>query len=336
MHELTIKQVDVFTCRPFCGNPAGVITEADGLSDDAMQMIASEMKMNLIEIAYVTLPRSPDALFRVRFFTPTKELDCSGHALMASCFALIEDGKIELNDGLTEVNMETGTGTIPVHIHFRRAGGDDSPDPGEHTILKFDDTEKNGILDRIMIKQPIHEFISSRTPVEEIANVLGISTGDITATGLPLVTASHDFTYLIIPVKNSETILNMKPDLIKLGLLNRKYGVHTNHIFTLDTLSPDCISYSRHFGPALGFWEDPASAIPSAGLGTYLVKYGISTKSTMIMEQGNEIDSLSRIHVEIDGDGDDMNGVGVGGQAVTSIARKIDSESREIIGTVRT
>jgi PhzF family phenazine biosynthesis protein len=172
MSDITIKGVDTVTTKPFSGNPAGVVTEADGLTDETMQEIASGMKMNLIEIAFVTLAQTDEAAFRVRFFTPSKELDMSGHVTIATCFALIEEGRVPLQDGLTKLSFETKIGNIPLEIYFRgsRFGGAVRENGDALTIRG----ENNGELERIMMHQPIYTFSPSQVPVGEIADVLGI------------------------------------------------------------------------------------------------------------------------------------------------------------------
>lgn len=332
MREVTIKRVDTFTTKPFCGNPAGVITEAGGLSTDDMQRIAGEMKMNLVETGFVVSPASEKTSFRVRFFTPNAELDLSGHVTIATCFSLVEDGRIPLDHGLTKVQLQTRAGNIAVEIHF--SGNDPSEAPNchddNHNTLILNG-KNMGRLERIMIHQPVYRYRSSTVPDNEIAEVFGIDENEITRTGLPPVIASYDLDWLIIPVLHKETILNMHPDLIKLGIWNRKYGIKSNHIFSLDTFNTECITYSRHFGPAIGLWEDPASATASAGLGAYLIEYGITRSDSMCMEQGKEVDSLARILVEIDHKGGEVDSVRTGGLAVTSITRKLNVDSGEIL-----
>jgi PhzF family phenazine biosynthesis protein len=127
--------------------------------------------------------------------------------------------------------------------------------------------------------------------------------------------------------------VNLHPDLIKLGMFNKKYGTFTNHIFTLDTFGDECISYARHFGPAMGLWEDPATAMSSGGLGEYLMKYGVTKSGSMVMEQGSDVDRLARIFVEITRGEKGGNTVKIGGTAATSIVRKlrIDGDNVEIV-----
>ncbi len=334
MSHLTIKCVDTFTTKPFCGNPAGVITEAGGLSEEVMREIASGMKMNLVEIAFVTLPETGNASFQIRFFTPSRELDMSGHVTIATCYALIEEGRIPLNDGLTKIIFDTKVGHVPIAIYFHQDYPSVMPEKnGKNGMALHLDGERSGTLERIMMCERAHHFNPANIPVRDIADVLGIDEFEITRTGLPFVRASHNLDWLIIPVHHKETILNMHPDLIKLGILNRQYGIQTNHIFTLDTFNSESITYSRHFGPAMGLWEDPASAIASAGLGIYLLQYGMTSTTSMVMEQGKEISSLARILVEIDQKEGEVDAVWVGGLAVTSITRTIDIQSGEIVST---
>ncbi len=311
MQELTIKCVDAFTNRSFSGNPAGIIVGADGLSTEIMQEIASNMYLNIIECGFVMQSTSKDAACRIRFFTPKREMGCSGHVAIAACYSMIEDWSIPLSDGVTDVVFETGMGNVQIDIHASK--GSDG------------DTDING-LEKIMMHQPVQRYRESDIPVDEIADVLGIDSSEITMTGLPVVIASADVDWLIIPVGHKETMVNLHPDLIKLGIFNKKYNTFTNHIFTLDTFSEECVSYARHFGPAMGLWEDPATAMSSGGLGEYLMKYGVMKSGSMMMEQGSDPDRLARIFVEITEGTNGANTVKIGGMAATSIVRKLRIE----------
>lgn len=328
MPELTIKHVDAFSTKPFCGNPAGVITEADELTREMMQKIASEM--NLSESAFVTLPESEDTVFRIRYFTPSNEVNLSGHVTIATCFALIEEGRIPLQNGITKVAFGTNIGSIPVDIHFNtRAGANHQNGIGEDSIPLSIGEGREGRLEKIMMHQSIKEYRTVTLPIREIAEILCIDESEIGKTGLPLEIIATGLEQLMIPVLHKESILEMNPDLIKLSLMNNKLGVQTNHIFTLDTFNQDCTTYSRHFAPSVGMWEDPATGTAAAGLGTYLFRHGVITSGSLVMEQGKEVDSLARILVELGQDIEETGAVQVGGLAVTSIRRKIRIENGE-------
>lgn len=91
MKKVSIYQVDAFTGKPFAGNPAGVVPEAEGLVGEELQLIAREM--NLSETAFVTRSQDAGADFDVRFFTPVTEVDLCGHATIATFHLLAELGR---------------------------------------------------------------------------------------------------------------------------------------------------------------------------------------------------------------------------------------------------
>lgn len=327
MENLIIKQVDAFTTKPFCGNPVGVITEADGLTEETMQNIASEM--NLSETAFVTLPESENAIFMLRFFTPTEEVDLSGHAIIAACYALIEDGRIEPYDGITSVLLDTKIGSVALDIHFRKPDQYHSMSNGGADVAV--DGRSIGMLEKIMMHQSIKEYRQSDIPVKDIAAIFGIDDSDILRTGLPIEIISTGLSQLMVPVMHKEIIRNMHPDMIKLGLMNGKNGIDTNHVFTIDTYDPGSVSYARHFAPALGMWEDPATGTAAAGLGTYLSRHGVITSTSLVMEQGIDRDNLARILVEIEEGEQESIKVLVGGLAVTSIKRNVNIEEGRLV-----
>lgn len=87
----TIVQVDAFTNQPFRGNPAAVCVLAEPRPDDWMQQIAAEM--NLSETAFL-LPEADG--YRLRWFTPTVEMDLCGHATLASAHVLWSEGHLPI------------------------------------------------------------------------------------------------------------------------------------------------------------------------------------------------------------------------------------------------
>ena len=86
MSNLKIFQVDAFTDRPFCGNPAGVCILQSPTNSDWMQKVAAEM--NLSETAFLS---EVDDGFNLRWFTPNVEVDLCGHATLASAHILWQE-----------------------------------------------------------------------------------------------------------------------------------------------------------------------------------------------------------------------------------------------------
>ena len=88
-----IVQVDAFTDRPFAGNPAAVCVLAEEVEARWMQDLAGEM--NLSETAFLVPEGGPAGTYRLRWFTPTIEVDLCGHATLASAHLLWEEGHLD-------------------------------------------------------------------------------------------------------------------------------------------------------------------------------------------------------------------------------------------------
>ncbi len=99
--------VDVFTDTPFAGNQLGVFTNATGLSDDEMLMLARELHFS--ETTFV-LPPEADGDVRMRIFTPVRELPFAGHPTLGTAFVL--GGPLQK----TIIKLETARGTVPVAL----------------------------------------------------------------------------------------------------------------------------------------------------------------------------------------------------------------------------
>src|ERR1700720_4954926 len=115
--ERRFYTLDVFSTTRFEGNPLAVITDGDGLSDDAMLAIAREM--NLSETVFVQKPPEDNALARLRIFTPREELKLAGHPVIATWFLLAELGVVPAQEGGVHVLQQTGAGVLPVEIRFK-------------------------------------------------------------------------------------------------------------------------------------------------------------------------------------------------------------------------
>lgn len=83
--KLPIYQIDAFADKPLQGNPAAVCPLSSWLSDQTLQAIAEEN--NLAETAFLVEEAGG---YRIRWFTPTKEVDLCGHATLAAAHALFD------------------------------------------------------------------------------------------------------------------------------------------------------------------------------------------------------------------------------------------------------
>ncbi|GAA0740486.1 PhzF family phenazine biosynthesis protein [Dactylosporangium roseum] len=110
MRMVRYSVVDVFTDRPFTGNPLAIVFDAQDLAGEQMQAIAREF--NLSESIFVLPPTTPEATYRVRIFTPQTELPFAGHPTVGCAVTLFRNGVIKDRD----VVQECGAGLIPIHI----------------------------------------------------------------------------------------------------------------------------------------------------------------------------------------------------------------------------
>ena len=83
-------EVDVFTDRPYRGNPLAVVLDGSGLTDDEMQRFATWT--NFSETTFLLPPTDPGADYLVRIFTTTRELPFAGHPTLGSCSAWLAAG----------------------------------------------------------------------------------------------------------------------------------------------------------------------------------------------------------------------------------------------------
>ena len=110
MKNYRIYQIDAFTRERFRGNPAGVVPNADGLSEEEMQDIAREL--NNSETAFVLSPTKNDHDVWIRFFTPTTEVPICGQATISAHYVRAIENKL----ANCRVLQRTGAGILPVDI----------------------------------------------------------------------------------------------------------------------------------------------------------------------------------------------------------------------------
>ncbi|HEX3542072.1 MAG TPA: PhzF family phenazine biosynthesis protein [Acidimicrobiales bacterium] len=128
---MEIYQVDAFAHEPFRGNPAAVCLLEGGGDEAWMQSVAAEM--NLAETAFLDADLSEPATYRLRWFTPTVEVDLCGHATLASAHVLWERGETA-----NRLQFRTRSGTLTA---ARAEGGIqlDFPADPPNPVASFDD-----------------------------------------------------------------------------------------------------------------------------------------------------------------------------------------------------
>ncbi|MEU2661548.1 PhzF family phenazine biosynthesis protein [Micromonospora sp. NPDC007220] len=110
MSTLAYEIVDVFTDRPFAGNPLAVVFGAEGLATEQMQALALEF--NLSETVFVLPPTQVGATYRARIFTPAEELPFAGHPSVGAAVTASRRGMF----GVGQVTQECGAGVLPIEV----------------------------------------------------------------------------------------------------------------------------------------------------------------------------------------------------------------------------
>jgi len=105
-------QCDVFSPVPLQGNGLAVVVDADGLSDEQMQRFAAWT--NLAETTFLLPPTDLSADYRVRIFTPVREMPFAGHPTLDSCASWLHTGGKPKASGI--VRQECGVGIVEIDI----------------------------------------------------------------------------------------------------------------------------------------------------------------------------------------------------------------------------
>jgi PhzF family phenazine biosynthesis protein len=286
--EIKIKQVDAFTTIPFGGNPAGVVTNANDLSDELKQKIAREM--NVSETAFISTSDKAD--YKVQFFTPNAEVALCGHATIASFHALHEEGR--LNQNKKVFYQETKAGVLPVELC--RINGDKV----------------------FMMTQAVPQFIELGINMNEIASMFGLEIDDIL--DLPIMNVSTGIWWLVFGVKKLDKLMKMMPNMTAIKDFSRKHKLVGIIPFCMETLNPDCHYHIRAFAPYVGVDEDPVCGTCNGCVSSYIALHNLIQfeKETNLMgEEGTEVKRPGKVYVHVEKKDSQVSAVKVGGTAFT-------------------
>jgi PhzF family phenazine biosynthesis protein len=277
--------VDAFTDEPCAGNAAGVVPEADDLTDGQMQAIAAELGAS--ETAFVR--ESGDADRRIRYFTPTTEVDLCGHATIASHAHLFADGAIEAGAH----TLETNVGVLDIEV------------------------EEDGTVWMTQNRPEIREVDVS---YERVAVATGLDEEALRGASddLPLAVASTGLPFLVAPVTYLSDLGDANPDFDAVEALADEVDAAGVYAFSFDALDRDSTLHGRAWVPGAGVDEDPVTGTASGATGAYLEHYaafGGDVAEEMTFEQGHFVDRPGRVRVRVQ----DGGAPKVGGTAVETL-----------------
>ena len=274
MRAVPFVQLDVFTRKPFTGNPLAVFPDASGLDSGLMQKIAREM--NLSETTFVLPPTKPKADYRVRIFTPAQELPYAGHPSVGTGWHLAANGRLKPKAPTTRFHQEVPAGVLPIDF----------------------DVDSKGRPAKVFTTQARPKFGKALKARRRVANALGLDESDLSQK-LPIQLVSTGLPWLIVPLRGSEALDRARPKLSEFAGPN---ALPENiYPFTLEGAPAGADTESRGF-PTREF-EDPVTGSASGCLGAYLVQNGLVPArkglARLVNAQGRHLDRPGRATVEV-------------------------------------
>ncbi|MDF2985285.1 MAG: yddE [Eubacterium sp.] len=268
--DTLVYHYDAFSNIPGKGNPAGVVLNADHLTETDMLEIAGKVGFN--ETAFVV--SSDKAAFRMRYFTPGHEMPLCGHATIASLYCMKSKGLLNGKESLT---IETGAGILPINIF-----GDGS------------DTN-------VLMRHASPQFKEFKGSLEELSDAIGIGKEDIEPS-IPVIYGSTGTWTLLVPVRSLNVITGMKSKNKLFPSILQEIPHASVHPFCLETFKPQCHMHGRHFSsPFSGTTEDPVTGTASGVMGAYYATFiePSITDKALIVEQGQEMGKDGEVSVHI-------------------------------------
>jgi PhzF family phenazine biosynthesis protein len=299
MKRYRIYQVDSFTTEKFQGNPAGVVPNADGLTDTQMQAIAREL--NNSETAFVLNADAPDHDIRVRFFTPTIEVPSCGHATIAAHYVRAVENSLPSSTVIQKI----GAGILPV------------------------DVVRDGSDYRIVMTQGVLEFGEpfATAQTEEILAALSLAAHALDDR-CPVQIVSTGHSKVLVGIRSRQTLDSLNPNLARLADISGRIGCNGYFVFTLDSAASDVLAHGRMFAPAIGIPEDPVTGNANGPLGAYLVKHGLAAlvddTLSFRARQGEALGRPGTVEVIVEAEGTTPKQVRVAGRAVIAFKSEIE------------
>jgi len=228
---------DVFTRRPFGGNPLAVVLDAEGLTAPRMQSIAAEF--NYAETTFVLPPRDPGHTAWVRIFTPRSEIPFAGHPNVGTAIVLAHEWQSAGRPLPHRFLFEEGAGLVPVAVRVER----DQIASAELTAP---------------------EALSRRSTVttRDVAACLSLEAADVRTDGHEPQVISVGLPFLVAELASRQALARARPVLAEHERLLPPIG--TDAIFAYVRAEAPSQLHARMFSPIDGIVEDPATGSAAA------------------------------------------------------------------------
>ena len=294
--------LDVFTTKPFAGNPLAVVLDSDGLDTAAMQQIAREF--NLSETVFVFPPADPASRAALRIFTPASELPFAGHPTVGTAVLLSRlDGAVGssfiLEEKIGPVRCRASSSESAA-IKGGRASFDIPRLPSKEADLRID---------------------------ARMAAALGLKPGDVGLDHLPAERWSAGNPFSCVPLSGLDAMSRCAIDLSRFDFIFGRGGRAAAFLFCRETRDAGNTIHARMFAPAFGILEDPATGSAVAAFAGYLAAHGGYPDGDHVVriEQGYEMGRPSLMELTLRISGGALTGASIAGDAVVVLEGTIDA-----------
>lgn len=271
--------VDVFTDRPFSGNPLAIVADGDRFDTEQMRRIAGEF--NQTETTFVLRPAADGADWRLRSFTAIgTEVFGVGHNALGAWWWLASSGRLTLDAPTRTFAQEIDGRVLPVEIRSERG-----------RVVSVGMAQSDPVFGAVVGK------------VSPLASALDLGDAELAVGRLRSQVVSTGVPHLLVPVRDQDALGRARPREALAAYL-RSVGAQGCYVFCLDPLDPDAPVRARFFGPNVGIAEDPATGSAAGPLGAYLVEHRLaSERRPIVVEQGRTMGRPSRLEVRVSGGG---------------------------------
>jgi trans-2,3-dihydro-3-hydroxyanthranilate isomerase len=299
--RLQFETVDVFTHHRFSGNPLAVVLNAEGLSTEQMQSIATEF--NLAETTFVLPPNDSAHTAEVRIFTPRGEMPFAGHPNVGTAFVLARAGTSYGRTVASDhVTFEEKAGLVPI------------------SLLKDRETIVGARL-----ASPQLLTVGAEIPLGSVAAACGIAVDDIETRNHPPCIASCGVGFIVGEVKSRTGLASAMPhiDVFRRDIVNR--GTTGILIYT-QVDDHDINIRARMFAPLKGIPEDPATGSANVALIGLLAKLRPEPELQLskTIAQGVEMGRPSLLEAHAEKRGGVVTATFIGGRCVPVMSGSIN------------
>lgn len=296
MRLIRFATVDVFTDRPFAGNPLAVVLDAQGLTSSQMQAIAREF--NYIESTFVLPPEDPAHSARVRIFTPTREIPFAGHPNIGTAFVLAQEASATRGVSTERLTFEEDAGLVQIELISSAEGIRGA---------------------RLVCPEPFSR--GGQLTAQQAAACLGLQSSDVKTDGHPPQVASVGLPFVIVELTSRDALRRASPDKAAFARVLPLDGAHAVYAYTTDSDEPDVDLHARMFTSAMA--EDPATGSATAAASALLAELTASADLTLTIRQGVDMGRPSTLQTRVIRESGRDAIVTVGGQCVPVMSGQV-------------